>query len=196
MHCTHIYSVHLYPAIKKNEIIPFAAIWMILEIIMPSEVRKRKTNTIRYHLYTKSKIWHKWAHLQNRNRSTDTEDKIMATKGEIGEGWIRRLDLIYTLLLLLLLLLGHFSRVQLCVTPQTGAHQAPRSLGFSGQEHWSGLPFPSPMQESEKWKVKMKSLSCVRLLLTPWTVAHQAPPLMGFSRQEYWSGVPLPKPLK
>ena len=32
------------------------------------------------------------------------------------------------------------------------AHQAPRSLGFSRQEHWSGLPFPSPMHESEKWK--------------------------------------------
>ena len=43
-----------------------------------------------------------------------------------------------------------------------------------------------------KWKVKVKSLSCVRLLATPWTAAHQAPPSMGFSRQEYWSGVPLP----
>ena len=32
------------------------------------------------------------------------------------------------------------------------AHQAPPSLGFSRQEHWSGLPFPSPMRESEKWK--------------------------------------------
>ena len=32
------------------------------------------------------------------------------------------------------------------------AHQAPPSLGFSRQEHWSGWPFPSPMQESEKWK--------------------------------------------
>ena len=32
------------------------------------------------------------------------------------------------------------------------AHQAPSSLGFSRQEHWSGLPFPSPMHESEKWK--------------------------------------------
>ena len=32
------------------------------------------------------------------------------------------------------------------------AHQAPPSLGFSRQEHWSGLPFPSPMHESEKWK--------------------------------------------
>ena len=32
------------------------------------------------------------------------------------------------------------------------AHQAPPSLGFSRQEHWSGLPFPSPMQQSEKGK--------------------------------------------
>ena len=56
------------------------------------------------------------------------------------------------LLLLLLLLLSRFSRVRLCVTPQTAAHQAPPSLGFFGQEHWSGLPFPSPMHESEKWK--------------------------------------------
>ena len=45
-----------------------------------------------------------------------------------------------------------------------------------------------------KWKVKVKSLSCVRLLATPWTAAHQAPPSMGFSRQESWSGVPLPSP--
>ena len=32
------------------------------------------------------------------------------------------------------------------------AHQSPLSLGFSRQEHWSELPFPSPMHESEKWK--------------------------------------------
>ena len=32
------------------------------------------------------------------------------------------------------------------------AHQAPPSLGFSRQEHWSGMPFPSPMHKSEKWK--------------------------------------------
>ena len=32
------------------------------------------------------------------------------------------------------------------------AHQAPPSLGFSKQEHWNGLPFPSPVHESEKWK--------------------------------------------
>ena len=43
-----------------------------------------------------------------------------------------------------------------------------------------------------KWKVKVKSLSCVRLLATPWTAAYQAPPPIGFSSQEYWSGVHLP----
>ena len=51
---------------------------------------------------------------------------------------------------LLLLLLSHFHCVRLCATPWTAAYQAPPSLGFSRQEHWRGLPFPSPMQESEK----------------------------------------------
>ena len=36
------------------------------------------------------------------------------------------------------------SRVQLFATPWTVAHQAPPSMGFSRQEYWSGVPFPSP----------------------------------------------------
>ena len=48
-----------------------------------------------------------------------------------------------------LLLLRRFSSVGLCATPQTAAHQASPSLGFSRQEHWSGLPFPAPVRESE-----------------------------------------------
>ena len=47
-----------------------------------------------------------------------------------------------------LLLLSRFSRVRLCATP-SAANQAPPSLGFSRQEHWSGLSLPSPMHESE-----------------------------------------------
>ena len=89
------------------------------------------------------------------------------------------------------LLLSHFSRVRLCATPEMAAYQAPPSLGFSRQEQWSGLPFPSPMQESEKWKWSRWVGSDSA---TPWTAAYQAPPSMGFSRQEYWSGVPLPSP--
>ena len=51
---------------------------------------------------------------------------------------------------ILLLLLSRFSHVQFCATPETAAHQAPPSLGFSRQDHWSGLPFPSPIHENEK----------------------------------------------
>ena len=68
----------------------------------------------------------------------------------VGEGpgavlWVLRHFLSLISRQLLLLLLSHFSCVRLCVTPQTAAHQAAPSLGFSRQEHRSGLPFPSPM---------------------------------------------------
>ena len=85
--------------------------------------------------------------------------------------------------------------LQSCPTlcdPRDGSPPGSPSLGSSKQEHWSGLPFPSLMHESEK--VKVKSLSRVRPLATPWTAAYQARPPMGFSRQEYWSGVPSPSP--
>ena len=59
----------------------------------------------------------------------------------------------------LLLLLSHFSGVRLCVTPWMAAHQAPPSLGFPRQEYWSGLPFPSAMRESEKWKLSRSVMS-------------------------------------
>ena len=68
--------------------------------------------------------------------------------------------------------------LQSCPTlcdPRGGAHQAPPSLGFSGQEHWSGLPFSNAWKWSRVW-----------LLATPWTAAYQASPSMGFSRQEYY----------
>ena len=52
-------------------------------------------------------------------------------------------------------MLSRFSHVRLCATLQTAAHQAPLSLGFSRQEYWSGLPFPSPiMQQSLKKKLQ------------------------------------------
>ena len=46
-------------------------------------------------------------------------------------------------MLLLLLLLSHFSRVQLFATPWTAAYQTPPPMGFPRQEYWSGLPLPS-----------------------------------------------------
>ena len=41
-------------------------------------------------------------------------------------------------------MLNHFSHVQLLVTLWTVARQAPRSMGFSRKEYWSGLPCPPP----------------------------------------------------
>ena len=79
--------------------------------------------------------------------------------------------------LLLLLLLSHFSRVRLRATPQMAAHQAPPSPELSRQEHWSGLPCPSPMRAC-----RLSRFSRVQLCATPWTAAHQAPVSTGFSR--------------
>ena len=89
-----------------------------------------------------------------------------------------------------LLLLSRFLRVRLCVTPQTAAHQALLSLGFSRQEYWSGLPFPSPMHAC-----MLSYFSHVQLYVTLRTAAHQAPLSLGFSRQEYCSGLPFPSPM-
>ena len=48
-----------YTAIKKNDILPFAATWMDLEGIMLSEMSQRKTNTVWSHLYVESKKYNK-----------------------------------------------------------------------------------------------------------------------------------------
>ena len=79
-------------------------------------------------------------------------------------------------------MLSHFSRVRLCVTPQMAAHQAPPSPRFSRQEHWSGLPFPSPMRESEKWKWIYSLCVCIYLSIYI---------SLGLTRQKPWSRLHL-----
>ena len=89
-------------------------------------------------------------------------------------------------MLLLLLLLSRFS---LC-DPIDGSPPGSPSLGFSRQEHWSGLSFPSPVHAC-----MLSHFSCVQFCVTLWTAAHQAPLSTGLSRQEYWSGLPFPSPV-
>ena len=50
-----MYIMEYYSAIKKNEIMPFAATWMDLEGILLSETSQRKTNSVYYHLLVESK---------------------------------------------------------------------------------------------------------------------------------------------
>ena len=80
------------------------------------------------------------------------------------------------------------------VTPWSAAHQAPPSLGFSRQEHWSGLPFPSPMCESEKWKWSRSVVSDSSRphgpqptrLLRPWDFPGKSPGVGCPTPMPYW----------
>jgi len=75
------------------------------------------------------------------NGETDIENRLM-DMGR-GEKRVRCMERV-TWKLTLLLLLSRFSPVRLCATPQTAAHQAPASLGFSRQDHWSGWKLTLP----------------------------------------------------
>ena len=58
-----------YSAIKKNEILPFAATWMDLEGIILSEIRQRKTVTVWYHLYVESKKYNKLVNIKKQKQT-------------------------------------------------------------------------------------------------------------------------------
>ena len=60
-------------------------------------------------------------------------------------------------------MLSHFSRVWLCATLWTAAHQAPLSTGFSRQEYWNGLLFPSPKKPAAAAAAAKSLQSCPTL---------------------------------
>ena len=96
------------------------------------------------------------------------------------------------------------SRVRLFATSWMVAYQAPPTMGFSRQEYWSGVPFPSPgdlpnpgiKAGSPALQTRRFTVWATReaLFVTPWTIAHQASPSMEFSRHEYWSRLPFHSP--
>lgn len=76
-----------YTAIKKNGIMPFAATWMQLEILILSELRQRKTNILWDHLYVESNENDTEEHIYKiETNSTDFKIELMVTKGETLEG--------------------------------------------------------------------------------------------------------------
>ena len=67
--------------------------------------------------------------------------------------------------------LSHFSRVRLCGTLWTAACRAPLSMGFSRQEHWSGLPRPPP-EDLPDPGITLASLTSPALPLAPLAKPH------------------------
>ena len=81
----YIYTMEYSSAIRKNEIMPFAATWMDLEKIILSRVsQKDKDKCYMISLVCESKIWYKWTYLQKR--LTEREQSC-GYQGGGGWGW-------------------------------------------------------------------------------------------------------------
>ena len=120
--------------------------------------------------------WYIQTCFQARNRDTDVENKYVDTGKEEAVAAAAK-------------------SLQSCPTLCDPIDGSPPGSAVPGilqarTLEWVAIAFSNAW----KWKVKVKSHSCIRLCVTPRTAAYQAPPSMGFSRQEYWSGVPLPSP--
>ena len=79
----YMYTVEYYLAIKRNKIMPFAAIWMEQQIIKLSEISQKEKDY--YHmisLYVESKMWHKWTFM--KHRLTDIENRLWLPTGRRG----------------------------------------------------------------------------------------------------------------
>ena len=96
------------------------------------------------------------------------------------------------IMLLLLPLLSRFSHVQLCATPQTAAHQAPRPWGSPGKNTGVGCHF---LLQCMKVKSESEDAQSCLTLSDPMDCSLPDSSVHGFSRQGYWNGVPLPSPV-
>ena len=133
-------------------------------------------------------------YVQNRNRLTDRENKLVVTNKIVTkqtgerEGQIRGIGITNAAAAA-----AASKSLQSCLTLCDPIDGSPLSSPVPGilqarTLEWVAISF----SKAWKWKANVKSLSRVGLFATPWTAAYQAPPSMGFSRQEYWTGVPLP----
>ena len=86
-----------------------------------------------WHFLTRNTSFHATVRERERQRENSNYHRILSR--EVVCYWLTCIFIFSKLMLL-----SHFSRVQLCATPWTAAYQAPLSMGFSKQEYWSGVP--------------------------------------------------------
>ena len=91
----YIYIMEYYSAIKKNDIMPFAATWMELENLIMSEISQKDKD--KYHMIslTSGILYMTQRKLSTEKKIMDLENRLMVDKGE-GVGWIGSLGLIDT----------------------------------------------------------------------------------------------------
>ena len=75
-----------YSAMKKDGIMPSAVTWMQLHIIILSEMSEKKDKTMWYHLWVKSKQWHKWTYIWTETESLTEQTGGCQGKDGLG-GW-------------------------------------------------------------------------------------------------------------
>ena len=166
--CAHTHTMEYYSAIKGNEIVSFAEIWMDLEMNIQSEVRKRKTNIMYQRIYVDSRKSYRWTYLQSKNRDTNIEWTYGHNRGRGGWNELGDSDWhIYTAASA-----AAAKSLQSCPTlcdPIDGSAPGSPIPGILQARtlEWVAISFSSAW----KWKVKVKLLSHVRLFATPRTAA-------------------------
>ena len=90
-------------------------------------------------------IWGTWVGEQkNTHMAEENQECVFQMGAGLGKAWVFRIDRACDLGKKMRVKVKLLSCVRLFETPWTVAHQAPLSMGFSRQEYWSGVPFPSP----------------------------------------------------
>ena len=83
----YIHTTEYYSAIKKNEILSFAAAWIVFEDMIVSEISQAKTNNVWYLLHLESKKWQQSCEYNNNKQKTRLiENRLVSTSGERKRG--------------------------------------------------------------------------------------------------------------
>ena len=140
----YIYNSEILLSHPKNEIMPFAATWMDLEIIILKWSKSdRKRRIIWYHLYAAATA----KSLQSCPTLCDPIDGSSLGSSVPGILQARILEWVaisFSNAWKWKVKVKLLSHAWLLATPWTAAYQASPSMGFSRQEYWSGVPLPSP----------------------------------------------------